>query len=239
MTSLLAALALGTAGFQTTPQQPRLSPDQLRAKLATVAVFTLADAEGKPLIADSDNGKDRHFGAFLSHRDAELTLADLQKSKPEIAAKLKVTPISLAQAFAVEAESQKTATPVHVSLVPDTLEVEAGKEQYKRQGQDPKLLKGVPIFVPKLKDKNTYLTLTVNNQPAYPFFLSMGDLRQLLDRFKQSNPAAAASLIVEITNLETVVQTLRTSNDEAVTQIAFIQSSQTRTYLKAIAEKGG
>lgn len=238
MTSLLAALALGSVGLQSAPAQtPLLGPDELKAKLDTIAVFTLADEEAKPLTAPSEDGKSRQFGVYLSHKDAEAALADLKASSPEIASKIKLTITSLSQAYTVEEQSLESATPLKMALVPDSVEVEAAKEQYKRQGQDPKLLKGVPVFVPKLKDGNKYLTLSVNDKPAFPFFLSMADLRALLDRFKQANPAASASLIVEITSLETVIQTLRVSNEPSMAQFAFIQSSQTRTYIKSLTEK--
>jgi hypothetical protein len=231
MMPMIAALALG-ASLQENQLKPILTPAEVNVRLSLIVVFTLADPAGKPLVIE---GKIKKFGVFTSAKDAAGMLADFKADKPELADKLKVTAITLAQAYGIEQDSASTSNPMLIQFLANEAEVKAAKAELKSQGKDPEKFKGVPAFAPKLKSTGKFLTINYAGGPVYPFFLSMADLQPLLDRVRKANPTAAADIIAEVTDLEGVVRNMRTSTDASIAQVAVINTTETREYLKANA----
>jgi hypothetical protein len=235
MMPMIAALALGVSLPQDQPK-PALTPEQVSMRLDLLVVFALADASGKPLVIE---GAIKKFGIFTSAKDAEVSLENLKKDKPEVGNKVKVVAVTLSQAYGIEQNSATTSSPMLIQFVPNDVELDAAKAELKAQGKDPTKFNGVPAFAPKLKSSGKFMTTTYAGGPVFPFFLSMADLTPFLDRARKANPASAADIVVEVTTLEGVVRNLRTSTDPSIAQIAFINTTETRAYLKANAGGGG
>lgn len=225
---LLAALTLGLSQ-QDVQLKPILTPMEVNLRLSLVVVFTLADEAGKPVIID---GSVKKFGVFTSAKDAMQSLDDLKTAKAPGAEKIRVTAITLEQAYGIEQKSASSSMPLLIQFFANGAEVEAAKAELKAQGSDPEKFKGVPVFAPKLKSSGKFLTVSYGGGPVYPFFLSMSDLKPFLERAKKTNPGSAKDIVVEVTTLEGVVKNLQTSTDASIAQVALINTAETREYLK-------
>ena len=73
-----------------------LTPEQIVQKLRPVPMFTIANAQGAPLVASPPNGQKGSpvAGVFVSQKDAQAFLETLKSKNPNLAKEVKVVPVS-------------------------------------------------------------------------------------------------------------------------------------------------
>lgn len=236
--------ALGLAGsailgswLSYIPAALSLTAEQVMQKLAPVPVFTIADEKGAPLIASEKvgNREQRVAGVFISQRDAQNFLEQLKKQEPNLAGKVKVFPLSLAEVFQLAQQNAKQKDGVNFTYVPVQAEVEVAKKLSQQNGQSQKFQGGVPLYVARGGKDGGYLTIEQNKQQAIPFFFEKKQLEQLIGKFKQNQPNMANSVTIEVVPLEGVIATLEKSNDKALEKIVLVPSVESIEFLRSIA----
>jgi len=205
-----------------------LPEEQIVKTLQSVPVFAIADDQGVPLIAVE---KEQKFtGVFISKQDAQNFFEQLKKENPEVASKVKVQAVSLAQVYKMQT-SQTDQNRLIIDFVPKESEVESAKKLLSERGQQ--YQGGVPLFVPKAGKESNFLVINRNNQDFIPFFFEKAAALQMVEQYKKANPAEAATVKIDVIPLENVIATLQQSNDEALTKILLYPSQETIDFIRA------
>jgi hypothetical protein len=205
-----------------------LPEEQIVKTLQSVPVFAIADDQGVPLIAVE---KEQKFTpVFISQQDAQNFFERLKKENPEVASKVKVQPVSLAQVYKMQA-SQTEQNRLIVDFVPKESEVESAKKLLSERGQQ--YQGGVPLFVPKAGKEGSFLMIRPNNQDVIPFFFEKATALQMVEQYKKDNPAEAATVKIDVVPLETVISSLQQSNDEFFTKIILFPSQEMLNFIRA------
>ncbi|RMF28243.1 MAG: hypothetical protein D6756_00515, partial [Cyanobacteria bacterium J083] len=103
---LVSATVLGT---WLTPNLKAIAlPMQdILKKLNPIPVFTVADENGAPLVASSQQSQDKVAGVFISPDDANTFVAKLKTENPELGKKVQVVPVSLGEIYKINQESSQ------------------------------------------------------------------------------------------------------------------------------------
>ncbi|PHM10297.1 hypothetical protein CK516_09540 [Nostoc sp. 'Peltigera malacea cyanobiont' DB3992] len=156
-----------------------LPQDQVVKKLQEVPVFTLTNPKGEFVVLSRNNANNAskpvsQVGFFISKQDAQKFLDNrLKKENPQLASTLQVRPLSLADYYKIVQESKKKSDSVIYTLVPTQQQVASATSMLNQNGKKGEQFNGIPLFVPKFKKDNSYLTIPLakGNERYIPSFL--------------------------------------------------------------------
>jgi hypothetical protein len=202
-----------------------LPSEDVERILSPVPVFMITDGEGKPLTASGEEGQ-AFTGVFLSRREAQSFISDLGQSQPELAGQLQVLTLSLLQ-IVRQAQAQDD---IWFEFVAIPGQVEAA-QQIQQDFQ------GTPVFAAKAGAEGGYLSLTVNDRQAIPFFFEKEKLDDLVNRFTQQNPAQANTVSIQVIPLELVISTLESSQEDTLKQVVLVLSDESLQYVRSLQQQ--
>ncbi|MEQ9234195.1 Tic22 family protein [Coleofasciculus sp. E2-BRE-01] len=208
-----------------------LTEQQVMEKLQTVPVFTVTDGEGSPLVASipsQNNQNEAVAGVFISQRDAEAFVERLKQEKPELGNQVRVVPVSLAEVYQLDQQSQNQPNGLDFAYIPVQQQVQSA-QQLLGQGQE---FRGVPLFVAKGGQEGGYLTIQQEGQSVIPFFFDKEQLQNLVNRFKEQQPNLASSVQIQVVPLEGIINTLQTQDNPQLEQILLIPSQESLQFLR-------
>jgi nickel transport protein len=239
---LVGGLVVGTL-LVSSLQVWALTKEQVIERLRTVPVFTLANGEGSPLLAVPTQGESRMpiASVFINRDDAQKFLDDLKTRDPQTAQGISVVPVPLAKIYEYEVAQQTKAETeqVRFAFFPDAQQVEAAKALLQQQGQSQQF-EGVPLFVAKENgQEGGYLTIQQGSDQVIPMFFEQSELQTLLTRLREVQPNMATSVQMQVVNLEGVINTLQTSNNEELNRIVLVPSQQSREFIRSLQGQQG
>jgi len=220
-----------------------LPADQVEKILQSVPVFTIVDDKGVPLVAVDEKDKTKKItGIFINQADAKKFYEQFKKQNPTLGDKVSVRLISLGEVYKVAVSFEGKPDALLFSYIPDPAEVEEAKKILTANKQT--YAGGVPIFVARGGTDNGYLTVEGkdpqgNALTEIPMFFDLSQLNQMLTSFKQQKPDLAATIKVEVVPLETVLETLKTSNDTNLSKIVFIPSLDSIKAVQSLQQGNG
>ncbi|BAY64364.1 Tic22 family protein [Calothrix brevissima NIES-22] len=217
-----------------------LPQDQVVKKLQEVPVFTLTNAKGEFIVISRDNQgkKISQVGFFISKQDAQKFLDNrLKKENPQLAGTLQVRPLSLADYYKIVLEGKKKSDSVFYTLVPTQQQVESARTLLTQSGQQGQQFNGIPLFVPKFKKDNSYLTIPLpqSNERYIPFFFEKEQAVNLLDQFKKAAPQEGANTEIQVVDLYGVIEALNSSNDPGMNKIVLYPSQESINFIRSLA----
>lgn len=228
-----------------------LSAEQVAERLRTVPIFLIAKGDGGVLsqCLDPSNGQQIACDnekkvlvtpAFISQRDAQAILERLKTSNPNDSQNLQVIARSLAEVYQqLEQANREKKDSFVVDFLPIQQQVESATALLRQNGQQVQQFNGVPLFVPKFKSEDKYLTIPEgnnSNERVIPFFFEKEQATALLERFKQAQPNLAANVEIQVMTLESVIQTLRSSNDQTLNKIVLVPSRESIEFLRSLPD---
>lgn len=221
-----------------------LPDQQVLEKLRPVPVFTITDAQGAPLIATvpkqgQNAGNASVAGVFISQQDAQAFVERLKTKNPQLAASVKVVPVSLGEIYQLSQTSKGKPDEVQFAYVPTSVQVESAKTLLQQNGQQANEFSGVPLFLARGGPENGYLTIERGQEQAIPLFFNKEELQGMLERFKQQQPNIASSIKIEVVNLEAVLEAMRTENDPILSQMILIPPRESLEYVRSLQPSGG
>jgi nickel transport protein len=179
-------------------------------------------------------------GVFISQKDAQEFLNNLKSKKPDLAKNVQVVPISLAEVYQLNQTNKGKPEQLDFAYVPSKQQVDTAVSLLKQQGgQAPQQFNGTPLFVARGGKDKGYLTIQQNGKAIIPMFFNKEELQGLLDRFKQQQPTLAATIDIQVLNLEGLMEVLRTKNDPQLDQIVLVPPQQSIDFLKSITPQQG
>ncbi|MGK7936070.1 MAG: Tic22 family protein [Xenococcaceae cyanobacterium] len=214
-----------------------LPTEQVLQKLNPVPVFTITNDKGVPLLL---SGKDEAqvAGIFINPQDAEVFINDLKTKNPDLGNQVQVTLVSLGEVYKLAQAEQTKENDILFNLIPEKTEVESAKTILSQSGQEYK--GGVPLFVAKVGSSNEYLVMGKDSQQIIPLFFEKEQLEKMVNVFKQQKPDLAETVTIEVVPLENIIATLQSSDDETLTKIKLVPSSESQEFVREkAAEQGG
>ncbi|MBD2444580.1 hypothetical protein H6G25_15585 [Dolichospermum sp. FACHB-1091] len=217
-----------------------LPQEQIVKTLREVPVFTLANPKGEFVVISTKNQSKTisQIGFFISKQDAQKFLeGKLKKDNPQLANTIQVKPISLGDYYKLVVESKKKKDPTVIfTLVPTKQQVDSAKSILTSSGKPGQQFNGVPLFVPKLKQGNSYLTIPISqsNERYIPFYFDKEQAVALLEDFKKAKPQEAANTEIQVVDLDGVINTLNSSNDPAIGKIFLFPSRESMEFIRSL-----
>jgi nickel transport protein len=236
--ALLGSLAADNMSALAIPEA------QILDKLRPVPVFTITDAQGAPLIASvpkqgqGQTGNASVAGIFISQKDAQAFVEQLKTRNPQLAASVRVMPVSLGEIYQITQANKGKPDEVQFAYVPTPQQVQSAKTVLQQTGQQVNEFNGVPLFLARGGPENGYLTIQRGQQEVIPLFFNKEELQAVVERFKQQQPNATASIKIEVVNLESVLEALRTENDPFLTQLILIPPRESLEFVRSLQPAG-
>ena len=218
-----------------------LPQEQVVKTLQEVPVFTLTNPKGEFVVISRKNQSKTisQVGFFLSKKDAQIFLEQrLKKENPQLASTIRITPLSLAEYYKLVVENNKKKdSNVVFSLVPSKQQVDQAITMLNTSGKTDKKFDGIPLFVPKFKQDNSYLTIPKGQsgkERLIPFYFEKEQAVALLEAFKKAKPQEAANTEIQVLDLYRVIDTLSSSNDPSTNKIFLFPSRESLEFIRSI-----
>ncbi|MBD2395434.1 hypothetical protein H6G11_14370 [Cyanobacterium aponinum FACHB-4101] len=203
-----------------------LPQEVILEKLKPIPVFTIADSQGAPLIASTEDNN-RVAGVFISEKDANSFVERLKQDNPDLGKQVQVVPVSLAEVYQLSEKNSQQQDGVEFAYVPSSQQIEQA-QQLNNQYQG-----GVPLFVAKAGEDQGYLTIKQNDQEVIPFFFEKQQVQQLVENFKKAQPDLANSVQIEVVILEGMLDAMKQGDDEMLTRIVLWPSKESLEFLRS------
>ncbi|BBD67807.1 Tic22 family protein [Nostoc commune NIES-4072] len=217
-----------------------LPQDQMVKKLQEIPVFTLVDPKGGlPILTGRNASKTVPLVVFfISKQDAQKFLDNrLRQDAPKLASTLQVRPLSLAEYYQIVEEGKKKKDSVIYTLEPTQQQVESATTILNQNGKKGQQFNGIPLFVPKFKKDNRYLTIPLGkgNERYIPFYFEKEQAVAVLEEFKKAVPQEAANTEIQVVDLYGVINALNTSNDPIINKIVLYPSRESINFFRSLA----
>jgi hypothetical protein len=211
---LAAAFLLVAAPLAAQVEKP--SANLLRATRA-LPVFLPVNAAGNPLTSTPPGGGKPVVALFLRRAMAENMIAGIKAERADFGAQLKLQATMLAALLA----NRPAEVTFDFAFVPDPDEEAAAARELRPQNRS--AMQGVPVFLLRSPTAG-YVTITVDDRSVIPAFLGYGDVLALRQQ-AQNVVGAPATLLIEVTTLESLLAALQTSTDPFFANLLFQPSS--------------
>lgn len=232
----------GISGINNS-QALALPQEQVVKTLREVPVFTFVNSQGKFLIISRKNQSKTisEIGFFISKQDAQKFLeGKLKKENPQLASTIQIKTVSLAYYYnlVLEGKNRKDSE-VIFTLVPTKQQVDSAKSILTSGGKPVQQFNGVPLFVPKFKQGNNYLTISISqsNEPYIPFYFDKEQAVAHLEAFRKARPQEAKNTEIQVVGLDGVINTLNSSKDPNTSKILLFPSRESIEFLRSLASK--
>lgn len=203
---------------------------EILEKLDPIPVFTIADLEGAPLVTKVQNGT-KITGVFISQEDANDFVAQLDQTKPELADRVKVVPVSLGEVYRrIESDEAETSN-LDLTYTPETEAIASATDILAKNGREYE--GGVPLFVARGTDEG-YLTFERDSKKVIPFFFDLEQLENFISKFEKDRPELVSTVQIEVYPLEGVIETFETSNVPLLNRIVLVPSSESLEFLESV-----
>lgn len=210
------------AGESVNKSPDGLSPAQIETLLKAVPVFSLTDAGGQPIVSKVPDASKGVTAVFISPGTATAALAQIKTKNAEIAAKLKINPVSLWDIYKL---ATSESSPFLIQFVADPAEMDAAKPLIK-EGRTVR----VPLFVAKNKKDNGLLTINQKGMEAIPMFLSKKDLDSVLRKF--AKPELLNEIATDVVDLEQLLGSLARIKDPSIAKTTLVPPTESLEFLK-------
>jgi nickel transport protein len=221
-----------------------LPEPQILEKLRPVPVFTITDAQGTPLVnsvpkqGQGQSGNASVAGIFISQKDAQAYVEQLKTRNPQLAASVRVTLVSLGEIYQISRANKDKPNELLFDYIPAPQQVESAKTVLRQTGQQVNEFDGVPLFYARSVPENGVLTFQQGQEEVIPLFFNKEELQAAVERFKQQQPNVTATMKIEVVNLESVLEALRTENDPFLTQMILIPSRESLEFVRTLQPAG-
>lgn len=233
---LLSSLFIGNARVLALPDE------EVKARLETVPVFTLVDAEGSLVVATLTEQQDNPPVAtvFISHLSAENFLRNMANNDPTSVEGVRVAPISLARVYEIALAGQSEENPLQIAFIPDRQELDAALSILRENGQTVEEFQGVPLFVAKSGegDDEALLTLQRGEEQVIPMYFSEEELQAVIDGLRESQPDLVAAVRIEVVSLGRLIENLRTSDNEEWNLIYLVPPQESIDFIRSMQQQG-
>lgn len=171
-----ASLSMGGLAAPRRPQpvfEVAASLPQMKARVASIPVFTVANKENEFVLVSGENdGDKRQLGLFFfNEADAQALVEKIQEENPELAKQSRVLEVSMDQVYSFSnSASEHAANGLAFRFMPDAEQVKEAMQVFEDAGIEMPGFTGVPVF------QAEGLTVKTETTRYTPIFLCKSDL---------------------------------------------------------------
>lgn len=202
-----------------------LPEEEVLKKLYPIPVFTILDERGAPVVHVTED-EAQVAGIFFSQNDASEYVDLLKVENPELAEKVKVATLSLAEIHQIATSEENKDNALNFKYVPEKDELDSAKAVSEQTGQP--FPGGVPLFGFTGGEEKGYVSFETNSQQVIPLFFEKAQLEEAMAQLKKLKPELAAELEIGVLSLNNVINILESDSDsdEIPEQIVLYPSSE-------------
>lgn len=225
-----------------------LSEQQITQKLSAIPVWMVTNPQGLPLsrpLAEK-NGKKTGgsvTGVYMSKQEAQAFINDLQKVKnkdpkmTQMVKSLQVTTVPLGVIFQQVQQTKNQPNRLLFAFKPADKEVKAAMNLLKKNGQQVKEFKSVPVFITRFAPDKSYVPIKLGDkkseQEVVPLFFSMQDAQNLLNQVKPKFPKAD----IQVVDVDGILNTLQEKDDPWLQKVVFFPNAEARDYIQKLPKQ--
>jgi len=162
-----------------------MSKDEVKARLAPIPVFTVANPKNEFVLVAGENNTQLGF-FFFRKEDAEAIVEKIREENPRLARDSKVLRVTMDNVYEVftTPRDQTGLQGIHFRFMPDMRQIGHALQLYQEAGVPTRQFVGVPVF------QAEGLTVTTQDTQYVPLFLCKEDLDiAVQSAYKQRNAA--------------------------------------------------
>ncbi len=217
--------------------------EQVLQKLSSVPVFIITAEDGSPLTNRSifkreGNENFSVTGVFIGRTHADAFVEKLKGENPDLAATVKVLPVSLGEVYEMSKSTQPDGQELEFHLVPIKRPVESARALLQQNGHYVNQFNGVPLFMATKGPNGEYLTFQLGEKQVIPMFFNKEDLQGMLERAETQQPDVFSSVKIKVVNLEGVINALEKDDDPFLEKIVFIPLRESLEFVQNLKQSG-
>eukprot|EP00199_Chlamydomonas_sp_CCMP681_P002435 CAMPEP_0119108404 /NCGR_PEP_ID=MMETSP1180-20130426/14195_1 /TAXON_ID=3052 ORGANISM="Chlamydomonas cf sp, Strain CCMP681" /NCGR_SAMPLE_ID=MMETSP1180 /ASSEMBLY_ACC=CAM_ASM_000741 /LENGTH=385 /DNA_ID=CAMNT_0007094011 /DNA_START=122 /DNA_END=1279 /DNA_ORIENTATION=- len=165
--------------------QVAMAKDEVKARLAPIPVFTVANPKNEFVLVAGENNTQLGF-FFFRREDAEAIVEKIREENPRLARDSKILRVTMDNVYEVftTPRDQTGLQGIHFRFMPDMRQVAHALGLYREAGVPTRSFQGVPVF------QAEGLTVTTQDMQYVPLFLNKEDLDiAVQSAYKQRNAA--------------------------------------------------
>jgi hypothetical protein len=155
-----------------------------------------------------------------------------------LAASARVTLVSLGEIYQISQANKDKPNELLFDYIPAPQQVESAKTVLRQTGQQVNEFNGVPLFYARSVPENGVLTFQQGQEEVIPLFFNKEELQAAVDLFKQQQPNVTTTIKIEVVNLESVLEDLRTENDPFLSQMILVPSRESLEFVRSLQPAG-
>ncbi|QQE64102.1 hypothetical protein GFS31_07800 [Leptolyngbya sp. BL0902] len=224
--AVAGGLALSLVGMAQ--QAWALTAEQIASKLTQIPVFMILDAQGERLKAVSETDANVQAPVvFLDGPTAAAVLNQVEANGQD--AQIEV--VDLGSVYREMADSNGVAPLLYFPIRSEVTAAVAIQPEFQ----------GVPLFVPRRANSNSYLPFVQGDEVSLPMFFSREDLQTYVNWVFEDNPAGAQDIEVEVMSLEWLLAAMADSDDTTTNnqfnQVRLFPSSDVLEFIETIRQR--
>ncbi|MGF1674434.1 MAG: Tic22 family protein [Rivularia sp. (in: cyanobacteria)] len=225
-----------------------LSEQQIKSKLDNIPVWLITNPQGLPLSRplSEQNGKQAAgsvTGVYMSQQEAQAFIAELRNVKDkdpkttQMVKSLQATPVPLGVIFEQVQKTKNEPNRLLFAFKPIDKEVKGAMELLKKNGEQVKQFRSVPVFIVRFAPDKSYVPIKLGDQKAeqevVPLFFSMQDAQNLLKQVQPKFPKAD----IQVVDVDGILNTLQEKNDPWLDKVVFFPNPEARQYIQKLPQE--
>lgn len=225
-----------------------LSEQQIKTKLDNIPVWLITNPQGLPLSRPltEENGKQTAgsvTGVYMSQQEAQAFIAELRNVKDkdpqttQMVKSLQATPVPLGVIFEQVQKTKNEQNRLLFAFKPIDKEVKGAMELLKKNGEQVKQFRSVPVFIVRFAPDKSYVPIKLGDQKAeqevVPLFFSMQDAQNLLKQVQPKFPKAD----IQVVDVDGILNTLQEKNDPWLDKVVFFPNPEARQYIQQLPKE--
>ncbi len=201
--------------------------------LAGIPVYSVLDQDGLPIGRQLDNGNFT-TPVFMSRREAQAFLTELQKISPDMASSYRIQILPLSRIYEIARDTSTNSTRLFLEYVPSATELQSARQLVSEKGQ--KYPGDVPLYMAKIESDQSYLTIKQDDQEIVPVFFEKATIDQWIDTVTQNQPNLGQSINIDVISLSGLIANLEKNDNNFWRSLRFWPSQEMMKIIRSNSE---
>ncbi|MDJ0599178.1 MAG: hypothetical protein QNJ37_10110 [Crocosphaera sp.] len=210
-----------------------LPQSQVVEFLSGIPVHSLLDEEGLPIGRQLDDGS-IVTPVFMSRREAQAFMRELQKIDPESAKSYRIQVLPLSNIYEIARGTSSNSTRLFLEYIPSAKELQSARQLVSETGQ--KYPGDVPLYIAQIESDQSYLTIKQDDQEIVPIFFEKATIDQWINTVSQNQPQLGQSISINVISLSGLIANLEKHDNNLLRSLRFWPSQEMMEIIRSNSE---
>lgn len=201
--------------------------------LSGVPVYSILSQEGLPIGRELEDG-DIITPVFMSRREAQAFVTELQKIDAEMARSYRIQVLPLSRIYEIARETSTNSNRLFLDYIPSATELRAARALVNEKGQ--KYPGDVPLYMAKIESDQSYLTIKQNDQEIVPIFFEKATIDQWIDTVSHNQPQLGQNIDINVISLSSLIANLEKNDNPLLRSLRFWPSKEMMKIIRSNSE---